>query len=119
MNRRPPISTRPATLFPYSALFRSGCGRAETDQSLAQHWARGEAAGLPSTFFLSGDGQYRVMRSPLLRETESFTLSGKPACARPLGDIAVPRIGSMLLFHYPSTWNHLLDRKSTRLNSSH
>src|SRR3546814_10394319 len=53
------------------------------------------------------------MRSPLLRETESFTLSGKPACARPLGDIAVPRIGSMLLFHYPSTWNHLLRDHAT------
>ncbi|HEY9536841.1 MAG TPA: aromatic ring-hydroxylating dioxygenase subunit alpha [Kiloniellaceae bacterium] len=91
----------------------TGVERAETDQSLAQHWARCEAAGLPSTFFLSGDGQYRVMRSPLLRETESFTLSGKPACARPLGDIAVPRIGSMLLFHYPSTWNHLLRDHAT------
>src|SRR3546814_16919430 len=32
----------------------TGDERAETDQAQPQPWARGEAAGLPSTFFLSG-----------------------------------------------------------------
>jgi Rieske 2Fe-2S family protein len=36
-------------------------------------------------------------------------MSGQAAVARPLSDaIAEPRIGSLLVFHYPSTWNHIL-----------
>ena len=86
----------------------TGVERAESDDTLARHWARCEAAGLPSTFHLSEDGQYRVMRMPLMRDAESFTLSGKVASAKPLGGIDTAAIGSMLLFHYPTTWNHLL-----------
>ncbi|MEC9264842.1 MAG: aromatic ring-hydroxylating dioxygenase subunit alpha [Pseudomonadota bacterium] len=78
------------------------------DNFLQDHWNRCEAAGLPSRFYLDDSGQYRVMRVPLLRDTESFTMSGKPACSKPLGAIREERIGSMLLFHYPSSWNHLL-----------
>ena len=91
----------------------TGVERADSDDALRKHWGRCEAAGLPSSFVMSKDGQYRVMRAPLLRDTESFTLSGRPASARPLGGIAEPRIGSMLLFHYPSTWNHLLRDHAT------
>src|SRR3546814_3539628 len=40
----------------------TGAESAATEKSLAQHWARCEAAGLPCTFFLSGEGQYRVLR---------------------------------------------------------
>lgn len=72
------------------------------------HWARCEAAGLASRFKLHPSGQYRTARLPLTGEAESFTTSGKRAVARPLGGIAEQRIGSMLLFHYPSSWNHLL-----------
>jgi Rieske 2Fe-2S family protein len=36
-------------------------------------------------------------------------MSGRAAVARPLSDaVAEPRIGSLLVFHYPSIWNHVL-----------
>jgi Rieske 2Fe-2S family protein len=40
----------------------------------------------------------------------SFTLSGRAAVKKPLSDAidAGLKVGSLLLFHYPSTWNHFL-----------
>lgn len=72
------------------------------------HWARCEAAGLASRFKLSEDGQYRTARLPLIDAADSFTMSGRMAVTKPLGGIQERNIGSMLLFHYPSSWNHLL-----------
>ena len=86
----------------------NGVNHADTNPEFLTHWARCEAAGLPSRFLLHESGQYRTARIPLLRDAESFTMSGQQAVARPLGGIAEPQIGSMLLFHYPSSWNHLL-----------
>ncbi|MGE0006850.1 MAG: aromatic ring-hydroxylating dioxygenase subunit alpha [Parvibaculaceae bacterium] len=86
---------------------------ATSDPEIIAHWQRCEAQGLPSTFKISDDGQYRAMRVPLLRDTTSFTLTGRPAVKRPLGAIATERIGSMLLYHYPTTWNHLLGDHAT------
>ncbi len=72
------------------------------------HWQRCEAAGLPSSFNMGGEGTFRVMRIPLLREAESYTMSGKPAVTRQLGAITERKIGAMVMFNYPTTWNHLL-----------
>ena len=70
---------------------------------------RCEAAGLPSVFRLSESGQYRMSRIPLLDDAVSYTMSGRAAVAPALSDdVAEPSIGSLLLFHYPSTWNHVL-----------
>jgi Rieske 2Fe-2S family protein len=57
---------------------------------------------------IADSGQYRVTRIPFLNDAESMTMSGKAAVARPLADFRLPAIGSMLMFHYPNTWNHLL-----------
>ncbi|MGO7204741.1 SRPBCC family protein, partial [Rhizobium ruizarguesonis] len=79
------------------------------DPEIAGHWARCEAAGLPSKFQISPDGQFRTARMPLIEDAESYTMSGKRAVKRPLSDdISIGHIGTMLLFHYPTTWNHLL-----------
>jgi glycine betaine catabolism A len=79
------------------------------DPEIAGHWARCEAAGLPSKFQISPDGQFRTARMPLIEDAESYTMSGKPAVQRRISDdISINRIGTMLLFHYPTTWNHLL-----------
>jgi Rieske 2Fe-2S family protein len=44
-----------------------------------------------------------------LDDAVSYTMSGRAAVARPLSNsITEPRIGSLLLFHYPSIWNHVL-----------
>ena len=73
------------------------------------HWNRCEAAGLPSRFRLSESGQHRVSRVPLIDDAVSYTLTGQAAVARPLSDgVREPRIGSLLLFHYPTSWNHVL-----------
>ena len=82
---------------------------AHDDPEIAEHWARCEAAGLPSRFAIDPLGQFRTARMPLLREAVSYTMSGKAAVRRPLSDtVTTPKIGTMLLFHYPSTWNHVL-----------
>ena len=82
-----------------------GAGRNPTIQA---HWQHCEALGLPSAFRLSENGQYRTTRVPLLNDAISYTMTGKPAVTRPLIDIAAQNIGSMLLYHYPTTWNHVL-----------
>ncbi len=47
--------------------------------------------------------------SPLLRDAVSYTMSGRAAVRRPLSaDVTADRIGTLLLFHYPTTWNHVL-----------
>ncbi len=46
---------------------------------------------------------------PLIGEAESYTMSGKRAVRRPLSDdVSISHIGALLLFHYPTTWNHFL-----------
>ncbi|WP_368855922.1 SRPBCC family protein, partial [Escherichia coli] len=54
----------------------SGVQGAADDPEIAAHWQRCEAAGLPSIFRMSDDGQYRATRVPLLRDAESYTMSG-------------------------------------------
>jgi Rieske 2Fe-2S family protein len=82
---------------------------AEGDPSIVAHWRRCEAAGLPSLFRIADDCQYRLVRMPLIGDAVSFTMSGTPAVSRPLGDTGgLSAIGSLLLFHYPSSWNHVL-----------
>ena len=80
------------------------------DPVVLEHWRKCESAGLPSEFRLSGDGQVRTSRVPLLGAAASYTMSGRPAVRKPLSDAIAPelQIGALLLFHYPSTWNHFL-----------
>ncbi len=87
----------------------TGVESAAQNPRIPAHWARCEAAGLPSHFKISADGQYRVTRMPLLEGAVSFTMSGQPAVRRPLSDgVREPEIGTLLLFHYPSIWNHVM-----------
>jgi Rieske 2Fe-2S family protein len=87
----------------------TGVDAAMRDPVIAAHWQRCEAAGLPSQFRITADGQCRATRVPLLRDAESYTLSGQVAVRRPLSDaVTTPQIGALLLFHYPSCWNHVL-----------
>ena len=72
------------------------------------HFARLEAAGAPSRFKLDAAGQFRVARMPLLDGAESYTMDGKPAVAKRLGFITEKEPGTLLKFHYPTTWNHFL-----------
>lgn len=87
----------------------TGVQGAADDPVISEHWQRCEQAGLPSAFNMHQSGQFRVARMPLIEDAESYTMSGKRAVRRPLSDdVTISHIGTMLLFHYPTTWNHLL-----------
>jgi Rieske 2Fe-2S family protein len=87
----------------------TGVQGAGDDPFIAEHWARCEAAGLPSEFKMDPTGQFRTARMPLIQDAESYTMSGKRAVKKPLSaDVPISHIGTMLLFHYPTTWNHIL-----------
>ena len=75
---------------------------------LAEHVRRCERRGVPSRFQIDESGQFRVARIPLNAGTESYTRSGKPAVKRGLGTALQGHEGALLMFHYPSTWNHFL-----------
>jgi Rieske 2Fe-2S family protein len=76
---------------------------------IVEKWAYWESLGLPSEFKISADGQYRTTRYPLLEGTTCYTMDGQAAVRRPLSDTVTERdIGTLLLFHFPTTWNHVL-----------
>ncbi|ASJ61378.1 aromatic ring-hydroxylating dioxygenase subunit alpha [Sinorhizobium meliloti] len=77
-------------------------------KKLQAHFDRCEAAGTPAQFVLAGDGQYRLARMPLQEKALSYTMDGEAAVSRHLGRVAPPDAGTLLMFHYPSTWNHFL-----------
>ncbi|MEP7454391.1 aromatic ring-hydroxylating dioxygenase subunit alpha [Phyllobacterium sp. SB3] len=87
----------------------TGVQGSKDDPEIVAHWDKCEAAGLPSVFRIDENGQFRATRVPLLHESESYTMSGKRAVARQLSDdVSTRQIGSLLLYHYPTTWNHIL-----------
>lgn len=98
-----------ARTFPDTPTVTSVSGAAD-DPRIVEHWRRCESAGLASEFKLSSDGQMRTARMPLLEPAVSYTMSGRPAVRRALSDStpADLNIGALLLFHYPSSWNHFL-----------
>lgn len=75
---------------------------------LQAHFDRCEAAGAPARFRLGGEGQFRFARMPLQENAVSYTMDGRAAVRRPLGRVGLTDAGSLLAFHYPSTWNHFL-----------
>jgi Rieske 2Fe-2S family protein len=87
----------------------TGVNGAESDPEMLAHWRKCEAAGLPSRFRIDQAGQYRATRAPLLRDSVSYTATGKRAVRKNLSDeVSTDRIGALLLYHYPTTWNHVL-----------
>ncbi|MFI4885171.1 MAG: aromatic ring-hydroxylating dioxygenase subunit alpha [Steroidobacterales bacterium] len=98
-----------ARTYPDTPTITSVTGAAD-DPRIAAHWRRCESAGLASEFKLSPDGQMRTARMPLLAPAASYTMTGEPAVKRRLSDSVPPdlNIGALLLFHYPTTWNHFL-----------
>jgi Rieske 2Fe-2S family protein len=88
----------------------TGVSGADSDPLIVAHWERCESLGLRSEFQLSRDGQTRTTRMPLIGSALSYTDSGAAAVSRGLSD-DVPtaaRIGALMAFHYPTSWNHVL-----------
>ena len=76
------------------------------------HFKRLEQAGAPSRFKMDEDGQFRIARMPLLEKAQSFTVSGDLAVRKPLGRLPFQDAGTLLMFNYPTTWNHFLSDHS-------
>lgn len=80
-----------------------------SNPQIKARWAQWEAMGLPSQFKISADGQYRTTRYPLLDGMTTYTMDGQAAVRKPLSEgVTEPDIGTLLLFHFPTTWNHVL-----------
>jgi len=87
----------------------TGVSGGADDPEMVAHWDHCEKNGLPSRFSIDGQGQFRAIRSPLLRDAVSYTMTGQPAVKRGLSDaVTTDKIGALMLFHYPTTWNHVL-----------
>jgi phenylpropionate dioxygenase-like ring-hydroxylating dioxygenase large terminal subunit len=94
-------------VFPEAPL-HSGGGSEQDLADMERLISQAEDAGLPSRYLNSPDFQYRVMRMQLLPPARSMTADGKPAVARQFGTLPTFDIGDVLLYHYPSTWNHFV-----------
>ncbi|WP_375688259.1 aromatic ring-hydroxylating dioxygenase subunit alpha [Pseudooceanicola sp. LIPI14-2-Ac024] len=86
----------------------TGIEEGETPPHLQAHFDRLEAQGYPSVFRVSGDYQYRLARMPLLPGAKSFTMDLQPAVTKWLGRVKDDTAGTLLKYHYPTTWNHFL-----------
>jgi len=86
----------------------TGIKEGVSPQHLQAHFDKMEAQGYPSEFHVSDDLQYRLARMPLLPGAKSFTMDLKPAVAKILGRVQDDTAGTLLKYHYPSTWNHFL-----------
>jgi phenylpropionate dioxygenase-like ring-hydroxylating dioxygenase large terminal subunit len=95
------------TSFPEAPLHSGGGSDADLlrQQALVAH---AESLGLPSRFLAADDNEFRVMRMPLVSGTRSMTLDGQPAVSQRFGDLPDDDLGDVLLYHYPSTWNHFM-----------
>lgn len=71
------------------------------------HIERCELAGLPSRYVIAPDGQWRLVRIPLLEDAVSYTMDGKLASPM-IPSMPFANAGTLLFFHYPNTWNHYL-----------
>jgi Rieske 2Fe-2S family protein len=99
--------------FPEDPAVTGVSGGADNPKIVAKrtHW---ESIGLPSQFNLSANGQYRTARMPLIEGAVSYTMTGNAAVRRPLTDTVTEKdIGTLLLFHYPTTWNHVMADHAT------
>jgi len=92
----------------------TGVNEVENDPEMIAHWSRCEAHGLPSRFQIDPGGQYRATRAPLIPGAESYTMTGKRAVRRNLSqNVTLDHIGTLMLYHYPTTWNHILGDQAT------
>ncbi|KGJ01506.1 aromatic ring-hydroxylating dioxygenase subunit alpha (plasmid) [Paracoccus versutus] len=77
-------------------------------EKLQAHFDRCTAAGAPAQFYLGEHGQFRLTRAPLEGDAVSYTMDGKVAVQKNLGRVPFADAGPLMVFHYPTTWNHFL-----------
>lgn len=72
--------------------------------SAARRW---DASNLPHAP-ADGGKEFRCIRLPFNEGAVSFTMDGKPACTKLLGDLTDPDLGSVRMFRVPNNWHHFL-----------
>lgn len=85
-----------------------GAGATTAPNQGTAHIERCEAAGLPSAFEIAQNEQWRLVRIPFIGDAVSYTMDGKAAVSRRVGTVPFDDAGSLLYFHFPNSWNHLL-----------
>ncbi len=95
------------TSFPEEPLHTGGHSSDDAD-ALGDMVQLGESLGLPSSFIASPDDQFRAMRMPFKNDTRSMTMTGEPAVSCRFGALPEDNLGDVLLYHYPTTWNHFM-----------
>lgn len=95
-----------ATLVEF-ALPDDPAGTAEFQGLIDAKAAKWDGLGLPHRPADGGDA-FRCIRLPFHEGAVSFTPDGRPACAKLLGDLTDPDLGSVRMFRAPNTWNHFL-----------
>src|SRR3546814_17735172 len=121
MIRRPPRSTRTDTLFPYTTLFRSFQG---SESNLLAYENRGDKLlGSPVRIRLQGEDDYRYQgRIDFVDNalsTGSGTITVRARVPNSDGKLRPGLFGQLQLAASAPHDAVMVDRKSTRLNSSH
>ncbi len=98
--------------FPEDPVITGGSA-ANVPAHIQQHYDRMAAQNLPAQFKIGPDFQYRVARMPLLPGAKSFTMDLKPAVSMHMGRVTDEDAGTLLKYHYPTTWNHFLPDHAT------
>src|SRR3546814_1233781 len=115
MIRRPPRSTRTATLFPYTTLFRSHLSppRPRSNRQLCQLWSNRKP---PRRSLAPADshGNLPVPRAPVQPPLARSDIDSRPPRTAPEKEGRRFMLKPLLLAAAA-----FADRKSTRLNSSH
>src|SRR3546814_8508773 len=113
MIRRPPISTRTDTLFPYTTLFRSIIDY--TGLTVLQYRPGRALCGLVFVDYIDGDlGPYNEFGVTYM--VRSHTAPPETSVLGDLRSLAAGTAGALI---HGLPVDGELDRKSTRLNSSH
>ena len=94
--------------FPEDPRAFGGTRDGELAPEVLRHIERCEKVGAASAYAISGLGDWRYMRMPLLDSAESYTMDGKVAVSKPNSSIPFKDAGTLLKFKYPGTWNHFL-----------
>src|SRR3546814_7071954 len=116
MIRRPPRSTRTDTLFPYPTLFRASATELPPKQVALGITGEEGKEGISGSSGLQGEGGGRSEKGPMAENSPPGAQGpgglglypGRPR--RHISAMAILKIARM---------GHPVDRKSTRLNSSH
>jgi glycine betaine catabolism A len=97
--------------FGYQRGPQNAQGVARFEQIVRDSHARWERMGLPSREIDELDGTataYRMMRLPLDRSGQSYTLNTEVACRKLLGDFTEPALGGLSFWTQPNSWHHFM-----------